>query len=192
MAELLEDYSLVKKTQKKGTIQKIGLVGCGDVGQEICRLAAQCGLDVIFVDISEQKVKEAFEHLNLQINDEINHWGLTESDKRAILSRIKGTTNYNDLKDCNIVHESVNTGSLVSNLELCREVFRKIESAVQDDAIIASNSSSLTISELSNTLDHPERAIGMHFLRPLTKVKVVEISRGINTNIKTLETINRY
>ena len=191
-AEHLEDYALNKNMKKKGLINKVGIVGCGIVGQEICRLVSRSGLEVIFLDTSTDKVSKIMEDIAQQLTDEINHWGLTEGDKKVILSRIKGTTDYNDLKDCNIVHESVNARTLSTNLDLCREVFRNIEKAVPCDTIIASNNSSLMISQITESMQYPERAVGMHFLNPPATTKVVEIARGANTSSKTVEKVSIY
>jgi 3-hydroxybutyryl-CoA dehydrogenase len=192
MSEQLEDYALNTKVTKDGVIQQIGIVGCGVIGQEICLLASKSGLDVVFLELSDEKVKEVFQLLENQLDNEINRWGLTPSDKKSILSRIKGTTSYSDLKKCNLVHESVNSKSLTSNLEVCLEVFKRIEEVVADNAIIASNNSSLMISELSVVLKHPERALGMHFISPASTVKVVEVARGLETNQHCIDMVNRY
>lgn len=192
MAELLEDYALTRKIQKKGSIQKVGIIGCGQMGQEICRIVSQFGMDVVFMDISEEKVKLIYQRIQQQLDDEVNQWGLTEGDKKAIMSRIKGTTDYNDLADCNLVLESVNSKNPGSNLDLRKDVFRRIESVVGPDAIITSNNSTLMISEISAVLDKPERAIGLHFMSPASTIKIVEVVKGIETSPKTFETVCKF
>jgi 3-hydroxybutyryl-CoA dehydrogenase len=192
MNEQLEDYALNTRVQKEGVIQKVGIVGCGAIGQEICLLASKSGLDVIFLDTTEEKVNDIFTQLELQLDNEINRWGLTAGDKKAIMSRINGTTTYADLHDCNLVHESVNVRGLTSNLSLCRDVFSRLERVLDKDAIIASNNSSLTISEIAINTQYPERTIGMHFISPVNSVKVVEVANGLETNQKTIDTVRRY
>jgi 3-hydroxybutyryl-CoA dehydrogenase len=192
MAESLEDYALTRKIQRKGGIQKVGVVGCGQMGQEICRIISQFGMDAIFLDISEEKVKIIYENIKQQLDDEINGWGLTQGDKKAILSRIKGTIDYNDLAECDIILESVNTKKPGSNLDTRKDVFKKIESVVRPDAIITSNNSTLMISEIAAALDRPERAIGLHFMSPATTVKIVEVVKGIETTQKTYETVCKF
>lgn len=192
MSESLEDYALTRKIQRKGTIHKVGIVGCGEMGQEICRIVSQFGMDVIFLDISEEKVKLIFENIQQQLDDEINRWGLTQGDKKSILSRIKGTTDYNDLAGCDIILESVNSKRPGSNLELRKDVFRRIEAVVRPDAIITSNNSTLMISEIAAVLEKPERAIGLHFMRPATTVKIVEVTKSIDTSQKTYETVCKF
>src|SRR5450631_4194046 len=109
MSEILEDYALHEKLQRKGTLQKVGIIGCGSVGQEITRIVSQAGLDVVFIDVSEERVMEIFLNINQQLDEIIDRWGLTESEKRAILSRIKGSIDYNDLADCNLVMETISS-----------------------------------------------------------------------------------
>ncbi len=192
MSEQLEDYALNTRSTKEGAIHKIGVVGCGVIGQEICILASKSGLDVIFLELSEEKVDEVFCLIDKQLDNEINRWGLTPSDKKAILSRIKGTTVYADMFDCSLVHESVNSRNLVSNLDVCRDVFMRLERVLAPTAIIASNNSSLTISEISYNLKNPERAIGMHFISPVSSVKIVEVAQGLETNQQTLDAVTIY
>jgi 3-hydroxybutyryl-CoA dehydrogenase len=192
MAELLEDYALTQKIQKKGSIQKVGIIGCGQMGQEICRIVSKFGMDAVFMDISEEKVKLIYEKIRQQLDDEVNQWGLTEGDKKAIMSRIKGTTDYNDLADCDLVLESVNSKNPGSNLDLRKDVFRRIESVVGPEAIITSNNSTLMISEIAAVLDKPERAIGLHFMSPAMTIKIVEVVKGIETSPKTFETVCKF
>ena len=192
MVELLEDYALTRKIQKKGTIQKVGIVGCGAMGQEICRIISQFGMDVVFLDVSEEKVLSIYENIDKQLDDEINRWGLTPGDKKAILSRIKGSTDYNNLSDCDLILESVNSRSPGSNLELRKDVFKRIEAVVGPEAIITSNNSTLMVSEIAAVLERPERALGLHFMSPATAVKIVEVVKGIETSHKTYELVCKF
>ncbi len=110
MSETLADFSLGKRVQAKGIIQKVGVIGCGSVGQEITRTISQYGLDVIFLDVDQERIELIFKQLDEQLDDVINHWGgLTTGEKRAILSRIQGTTNYADLAECDIVIETISS-----------------------------------------------------------------------------------
>jgi 3-hydroxybutyryl-CoA dehydrogenase len=190
--ESLYDYALSTKIQKKGSIQKVGIVGCGTLGQEITRLISQYGMEVVFIDVSEEKVKKVFENINHQLDEDVNRWGLTQGDKKAIISRISGSTDYCELNECNIVMESVNSKKAHSNLELRKEVFKRIEANILPDTIITSNNSTLMISEIAATLEHPERAIGLHFSSPAHISKIVEVVRGIETDEKTFDTICKF
>jgi 3-hydroxybutyryl-CoA dehydrogenase len=192
MSEVLEDYALHEKLQRKGTLKKVGIVGCGSVGQEITRIISKAGIDVIYLDINEERVKDIFVSISQQLDEMINRWGLTESEKRAMLSRIKGSTNYKDLHECNLVMETISSNKPGTSLELRKEIFKKIEDNVSEDTIITSNISTLMISDLASVLNHPERAVGMHFMVSPSTVKIVEVVKGLNTNTQSLEFVNRF
>jgi len=182
MSERLEDFSLGKTKQVKGSLQKVGLVGCGAMGQEISVLISQSGIEVAFVDISEERVAEVFRRIEVQLDDRISKWGLTGSEKKLILSRIKGSTDYSCLSDCDIVIETINSKKKGTSLDLRQEIFKKIESVVSQDAIIVSNTATLMISEISSVLKKPERAMGLHFFSPVGKIKIIEAVRSVYTN----------
>lgn len=192
MSEVLEDYALHEKLQRKGSLQKIGIIGCGSVGQEITRIVSRAGLDVVFIDLNEERVLEIFLSLNQQLDEIIDRWGLTESEKRAILSRIKGSTDYNDLRDCNLVMETISSNKPGTSIELRKEIFKKIEEYVTDETVITSNISTLMISDLSSVLKRPERAVGMHFMTPPSTVKIVEVVKALNTNQQSYEMVCRF
>jgi 3-hydroxybutyryl-CoA dehydrogenase len=191
MSEVLEDYALNEKLRKKDSLRKVGIVGCGSVGQEIARIISQAGIEVVFVDTSEERVREIFLAINAQLDGIIDRWGLTESEKRAILSRIKGTTKYEDISECNLVMETISSNRPGTSLELRKEVFKKIEEHVERDAVITSNISTLMISDLSSALKHPERSVGLHFMIPPT-VKVVEIVKGLRTSEQAYDFVCRF
>ncbi len=184
MTETLQDYSLQKKIKrgKRGAIQKVGLVGCGTMGQEIVRLMSEHGLEVTFIDLTRELIESIMISIGESLDEIIDKWGMTESDKRAILSRIQGSTDYNDIGDCDFVIESINTKQRGTSLETRRNVFRKIEEVVRPDVIIASNNATLLISDLAAVLKHPERAVGFNFIQPASRVRIVEVIRGIETS----------
>ena len=184
MSESLHDYSLRKKIKKTGNggIQKVGLVGCGMTGQEIAREISQHGIEVVFIDLNMDLVRSIMKSIAESLDEVINKWGMTQSDKRAILSRIKGSIDYNDISDCDFVIESINTKQRGTSLEMRRNVFRKIETFVRPDVLITSNNATLLISDLAAVLEHPERAVGFNFIQPVTGVRIVEVIRGIETS----------
>lgn len=165
----LSEFGLGNALQSKTSIHSVGIVGCGSVGQELTLLIAKSGIEVVFVDVSEERVKEIEGCLSRRLDDEINHWGMTSSEKRLVLSRIKGTANYNGLSNCDIVIEAISSRKRGTMLEVRQELFRKIESVVKEDAIISSQLSTLIISDLADALKNPERAIGIHFIDPISK-----------------------
>ncbi|MBL7905039.1 MAG: 3-hydroxyacyl-CoA dehydrogenase family protein [Bacteroidales bacterium] len=191
MSERLEDFSLGKTMHSKGSLQKVGVVGCGTMGQEITVLMSQSGIEVVFIDISEDRVAEVLRRIEAQLDDRISKWGLTGGEKKLILSRIKGSTDYSELSDCEIVFETVNSKKKGTSLELRQEIFRKIEAVVQPDAIIVSNTATLMISEISSVLRLPERAMGLHFFSPVGKVKIIEAVRSVYTNDVTYAMVSK-
>ncbi|MGE5383887.1 MAG: 3-hydroxyacyl-CoA dehydrogenase family protein [Omnitrophica WOR_2 bacterium] len=191
MLERLEDFSLGKSMQSKGTIQKIGIVGCGTMGQELSVLISQSGIDVAFIDITDERVADILVRIEAMLDDRISRWGLTNGEKKLILSRIKGSTDYKTLADCDVVFETVNSKKKGTSLELRQEIFKKIESVVSLTTVIASNTATLMISEISSVLKHPERAMGLHFFAPVGKVKIVEAVRSVYTNDETYAIVSK-
>lgn len=190
--EPIESYSLGKSVQQKGSLSKVGVIGCGTMGQEITLHISQCGIEVVFIDVSDEVVKNVFKSLELRLDDIINRWGLTNSEKRAILQRIKGTTDYHELKDCELVIETIHSSKPGTSKELRKEVFKKIEAVVSPRAVITSNVATIMISELASVLNHPERAIGMHFILPVAKVKIVEVSRTAKSNDESYQFVLKF
>ena len=191
MNQLLE-FGLGDMLKVKGKIHAVGVVGCGSVGQGITLLVAHYGMDVVFVDVSEDRIKEIFIDLEAQLDDEINHWGMTSSEKRLVMSRILGTTNFSDLKDCDIVIEAISSRKKGTMVELRKDVFSKIEEVVREDAIISSNISTLMISDLAQVLKKPGRAVGMHFIEPIDKTNILEVVNGVKSTDIAHEKVMRF
>ncbi len=191
MSDRLEDFSLGKSMQSKGTIQKVGIVGCGTMGQELSVLVSQSGIDVAFIDISEERVSDVLQRIEAMLDDRISRWGLTGSEKKLIMSRINGSTDYQTIADCDIVFETVNSKKKGTSLELRQQIFRKLEAVLSPTAVIASNTATLMISEIASVLVHPERAMGLHFFSPVSKVKIVETVRSVYTSDETYATVSK-
>lgn len=189
MAESLKDYSLTRQIKQgwDGSLQKVGVIGCGSMGQEIVTIISQHGIDVVFIDLSDELIADIYKKIELQLDEIIGKWGLTESEKRAIMSRIHGSTDYNDIKNCDLVIESINIKTRGSSLEARKDVFRKIEAVVSPKTIIASNNSTLMISDLASVLINRQRVIGINFIVPASTVKIVEVIRGLETSDETFD-----
>ncbi|HPK05725.1 MAG TPA: 3-hydroxyacyl-CoA dehydrogenase family protein, partial [Bacteroidales bacterium] len=114
------------------------------------------------------------------------------NEKKLILSRIKGSTDYNAISDSDIVLETVNTKKKGTSLELRQQIFRNIEEVVSEETVIASNTATLMISEIASVLKHPERAIGLHFFGSVNRVKIIEMVSSVFTNDKTVELIQKF
>ncbi len=188
----LAEFGLGDKLKVKGKIQTVGVVGCGSVGQGITLLVARYGMEVVFVDVSKDRVKEIFISLEAQLDDEINHWGITPSEKRLVLSRIQGSQDFKELSNCDIVFEAINSRKKGTMIEQRKEVFRKIEEVVSDNTIISSNISTLMISDLAQVLVNPGRAIGIHFIEPIDKTNIVEVVNGVKSTKEANGKVMRF
>lgn len=188
----LEEFSLGRHEAPKGSLQKVGIVGCGIMGQQIALQTSQYGIDVIFLDLTEERIQEIFARLNTELDRVIKKWGMTPGEKKLILSRIQGTTQYADLKDCDIVIETINSKKTGTSLAFRQEVFRKLDEVLRPDAVIASNTATLMISKLSTVLKNPGRAIGLHFISPVREVKIVEVVRSLRTSAETWDFACKY
>jgi len=180
--EKLEDYGLSKDTRPKTLFSKVGIVGAGTVGQNIARMVSSKGLDVIFLEVSQQKIDQAYAELAKELDRMIERWGMTNSEKLGILSRIKGTTEYRNFKDCDIVIEAVKSSTREHSHNIRAEILKNIERHVSRNTIIATNSSTQVITELTADLEHKDRCVSFHFLTPEADARVVEIVKGLYTS----------
>lgn len=188
----LEDFALRKRSAKKGTISLVGVIGCGDMGQEIVRTISQQGFDVIFLDVNPDIIKESIKSIEEALDHKIVNWGLTAGEKKAIMNRITGVTEYEQLKQCDLVIEAINTNKKGNSTKERQEVFVKVEEVVNDTTVIVSNTSTLMISELTSGLKHPERTLGMHFISPVESIDIVEVVRHFNTSDEAYDMVSRF
>lgn len=180
--EPIEKYGLSSKDRPKQLFSKVGIIGCGYVGQNIAMMISQKELEVVFIEISEEKVKQAIVQIEAELDSMIDHWGMTPGEKRAIMTRISGSPDYDILKGCDLVIESISSQSRDRRITARKEVFQKIEQVVSPTCIIATNSATIVITELSSELQHPERCVSLHFLTTAPKAKMIEVVRGLNTS----------
>lgn len=180
--EHLEDYGLSKDDRPKTMFSRVGIVGAGSVGQNIARMVSSKGLDVIFLEISQEKVNQAYEEMAKDLDTIIGRWGMTNSEKLGILSRIKGTTDYAKFKGCDIVIEAVKSSNRELSHDLRMRILKEIELNVDKDTIIATNCSTQVVTELTSDLEHKDRCVSLHFLTPEADARVVEIVKGLYTS----------
>lgn len=188
----LAEFGLGDKLKVKDKIQTVGIIGCGSVGMGITLYVARYGMDVVFIDVSQERINEIFVNLESQLDDEIVHWGITASEKRLVLSRITGSTDYAGLKNCDVVIETISSRKKGTEIEPRKDVFRKIEEMVSENTIISSNISTLMISDLAEVLKNPGRAIGMHFIEPIDKTHIVEVVNGVQSTKEAHEKVMRF
>ncbi len=180
--EPIEEFGLSKKGRSNTLFSKIGIVGCGLVGQNLARVAAYYALEVIFIEVSQEKIDDAFTGINKMMDHRIEHWGLTESEKRAHLSRIQGTTDFQMLKDCDFVVEAIRAVDRGIKVKERKEIFRKIESVVDRNCIIATNSTTVIITELASDLEYKDRCISIHFFVSSPEARIMEVTKGLYTS----------
>lgn len=161
-------------------IQTVGIVGAGTMGNGIAQACAVAGLDVVMVDISEAAVQKGLAIVAGSLDRLIKKEKLTEADKAAALARIHGATAYGDLKRADIVIEAA-----TENLDLKIKILGQLEAVAAPHAIIASNTSSISITKLAAVLQDASRFIGMHFFNPVPMMALVEIIRGLQTGDAT-------
>jgi len=189
MSESLEKFALNKTIAKQGLIHKIGLIGCGDVGQEVTRIVAQAGIEVIFIELDEKRIVDAIRLIQLQLDEIINRWGLTQGDKRIILSRIKGASDYGLLSNCDMIIETISSNNpLHDRIEL----FKLIENYVGSEVPIISSVSTLMITDIAAGMKFPERTLALNFLASPSSVRIVEVVCGLQTNQHTYELVCRF
>ena len=185
--ERLEDYGLSKDNKPKTLFSRVGIIGAGSVGQNIARMVSSKGLDVIILDLTQEKIDQAFADMAKDLDRMIERWGMTNSEKLGILSRIKGTINYDSLKGCDIVIEAIKSSSRDRTHDERSDILKKIEMSVDRDTIIATNSSTHVITELTADLIHKDRCLSFHFLTPEADARVVEIVKGLYTSQEAYE-----
>jgi len=160
--------------------RKIGVVGMGTMGQSIAEMLAAKGLDVYVTEISAERLGQAMDMLEASLDRQIERWAITQAEKKLILNRIHREVSVVNLSECDLVIETI-----VEDLDSKKAVFEELDRILSPDAVIASNTSTLSITELAGATKRPERVIGMHFVYPAFRVDVVEIVRGLQTSDET-------
>jgi len=180
--EPIEAYGLNSKNRPKQLFSKVGIVGCGTVGQTIALMISQKDIEVVFIELDEEKIRTAKESMEKELDSMIEHWGMTPGEKRAVLSRINGYVGYENLAGCDLIVESIRSKSRERRITSRKEVFRRIEEVVCPECIIATNSTTIVITELSSELEHKERCVSLHFLTNTPNARMIEVVRGLYTS----------
>jgi 3-hydroxybutyryl-CoA dehydrogenase len=164
-------------------IKKIGVVGAGAMGNGITQVAAQIGCDVVMRDIKDEFVERGMKSIDRFLSKSVEKGKLEAAEKDAILGRIEGTTDMGQLKDVDFVIEAV-----IEDLELKKSVFKELDELLGPDVVIASNTSSMSLTEIAAATNRPEKVCGMHFFNPVPLMRLVEVIRGYATSDETVET----
>lgn len=163
-------------------INKIGVLGAGTMGQGIAEMLAIKGIEVFLVEKTPEKLEEAWNMIVISLDKQIEKWAITVTEKKLILSKIHKLCEFSKLSECDMVIETIS-----EDLDAKMEVFLELDAICSPHIILASNTSTLSLTELANSTEHPERVIGLHFLYPVSKIHLVEIIRGLKTSETTLQ-----
>ena len=164
-------------------IQKLGVLGGGQMGQGIAQIAAQAGIDVTLVDAAKDFAEAAVGKIRKQLDRLVEKGKLEGAVRDQTMSRLRPGGSHSDLATCDFVIEAA-----PEKESLKLEIFKSLGSICRDDAILASNTSSISITKIGATSGRPDRVIGMHFMNPVPLMKLVEIVRGLPTSDATVET----
>ena len=169
------------------TVRKVGVIGSGQMGNGIAHVAALAGLDVVLNDVSAERIKSAMATINGNLSRQVAKQHITEDARKAALGRIATTESFDGLSDCDLVIETA-----VEKEEVKRKIFHDLCAVLKPEAIIASNTSSISITRLAAATDRPERFIGIHFMNPVPVMELVELIRGIATNDDTFDAAKAF
>ncbi len=158
-------------------IRKVGILGCGLMGSGIAQVAAQAGYETVVREVEQKFLDKGISGIQKSLGKFVEKGKMQQADMDACMGRLKGTTNLEDLADCDIVIEAI-----IENAELKKETYAALDRIVKKEAIFASNTSSLTITELSMATARPRQFVGLHFFNPVPMMKLVEVVRTILTS----------
>ena len=158
----------------------IGVIGAGTMGNGIAQTAASAGIDVLICDVSDDAVNRGIANVSKSLDRFVKKETMTEAQKGEILGRIRPTTSLDDLSGCSLVVEAA-----TENFDVKKQIFEKIDLITGSDAILASNTSSISITKIGAVTKRADKVIGMHFFNPVPLMKLVEVIRGIATSDET-------
>ncbi|MFC1873967.1 3-hydroxyacyl-CoA dehydrogenase family protein [Chloroflexota bacterium] len=163
-------------------IKKVGVIGCGIMGGGIAQVCAQSGYDVIASEINEELLNKGLAAINANLSRNVEKEKMTQQEKDATLGRLKGTTSMQDFSDRDLVIEAV-----VENMDLKKKLFTDLDKICPPNAILATNTSCLSIIDMATQTSRPDKVLGLHFMNPVPVMKLIEIVRTIATSDETLE-----
>lgn len=165
-------------------IQTIGVIGAGQMGSGIAETFATVGYSVILHDLEKDRLKLGIEGIERNLIRQVSRKKLSEEEQKEAIEKIKGTTSFKDFKSCDLVIEAATEDEGIK-----KAILREVNPHLSPSCIIASNTSSISITLLASVTDRPERVIGMHFMNPAPVMQLVEVIRGLGTSDETYKTI---
>ncbi|UPV74169.1 3-hydroxybutyryl-CoA dehydrogenase [Halorussus limi] len=164
------------------SIESIGVVGAGTMGSGIAQVAAQSGYDVVMRDIEEEFVQNGFDSIESSLDRFTSKEKMSEDEAEAALDRIEGTTELSDLADCDLVVEAA-----VEDMDIKQDIFEDLDEEIPEDVILATNTSTLSITTIASVTDREDRIVGLHFMNPVPVMKGVEVVVGEKTDEDVVE-----
>jgi 3-hydroxybutyryl-CoA dehydrogenase len=168
-------------------IQSVGVIGAGQMGNGIAHVCALAGYSVFLNDLSADRIKAGMATINGNMAKQVGKKTISEDDRKAALARIKPAEKYDGLSTCDLVIETA-----TEKEEVKRKIFSDLCASLRSDAILATNTSSISITRLASSTDRPERFIGIHFMNPVPRMELVELIRGIATDDATFESSKTF
>lgn len=165
-------------------VKLLGVVGAGQMGNGIAQVAAGIGLKVILVDVSAESLKKAVNTISSSCDRLIKKNTMTEEQKKQLLAHIQTAESLSALKDCDLVVEAA-----TENIDLKLKIFKQLDAEVKADAILCSNTSSISITQIASVTKRPDKVAGMHFMNPVPLMKLVEGIRGLQTSDQTFSSV---
>jgi 3-hydroxybutyryl-CoA dehydrogenase len=163
-------------------IEKVGVVGCGLMGSGIAQVAAQAGCRVVVREVNDERLNKGIQSIEKNLNRLVEKGALSQADRDAARARLRGTTRLDDLRDSDLIVEAI-----IEQLPDKRELYAALDKICPKTTIFASNTSSLSITEMAFLTARPDRFIGLHFFNPVPVMKLVEVIRTIATDAKVYE-----
>ncbi len=168
-------------------IKKIGICGCGLMGSGIAEVASKAGMTVVVREINDDLLKKGLGRIDKSLSRAVQKGKLDEAGKKAVLDKITGTIKLEDFRDCDLICEAV-----IENIDEKIKLYGDLDAIVKKDAIFASNTSSLSITEMGATTGRPDKFCGLHFFNPVPVMKLVEVVRTVATSEETFETAKAF
>jgi 3-hydroxybutyryl-CoA dehydrogenase len=168
-------------------IKTVGVVGSGQMGSGIAHVCSLAGFNVRLNDLSEDRINAGLATINGNMARQVSKGAISDADRQAALERIKPARTYDDLSACDLVIEAA-----TENEEVKRKIFTNLSPSLRPDALLATNTSSISITRLAAATDRPERFIGIHFMNPVPVMQLVELIRGIATEDPTYESAKEF
>src|SRR5262245_43187232 len=169
------------------SIKKVGVIGAGQMGNGIAHVCALAGIPVVLNDVAPARVKEALATINGNMARQVGKKKITEEERQAALKRISPSDSYEQLADCDLVIEAA-----TEKEDVKRKIFSELCPVLKPDVLVATNTSSISITRLASSTDRPEKFIGIHFMNPVPLMELVELIRGIATADATFEAAKAF